>query len=116
MNKSGRDGIITYHEGAMSIEIYWERSGSPLYDICLATIDLREWKNPKGVKIDKEHQLEILRNLRQWLKDQNIKSNIDLHSEIETIDRRCAWRKCDQRRIKGSAYCPYHYDYNLLRE
>ena len=79
MNGSGRCGTITYHEGARNIEIYWEMSGTPGYDIAFLPLDLKEWADPKGVKIDKEHQIEILRNLRQWLKNQNEEAPSTFH-------------------------------------
>ena len=116
MNKSGLSGIITYHEGVNSIDIYWEISGSTDHDIVFCPIDLREWDNPKGTKISTEHQLEILRNLRVWLNNQNIKSNIDLPLEVTITDQQCMWANCSERKIKGSAYCLYHYDLNLLFE
>ncbi len=75
---------------------------------------LKEWANPKGVKIDKEHRLKILYRLRRWLKEQDIRSNLDLPSEIETVEARCMWRDCAERRIKGSVFCMRHYDLNLL--
>ena len=104
---SVHSGPIVYREGNLSIEIPWEWSGNPNYDICFSPIELRWW--------DEEHQLKILYKLRQWLKDQNMKSTIDLPSEIEITDRSCVWANCSDRRIKGSAYCLRHYDLNLLR-
>ena len=108
MDGSVHSGPIVYREGTLSVEIPWEWSGNPKYDICFAPIDLRGW--------DEEHRLKILGKLRHWLKDKNMKSNIDLPSEIETTDQPWRWANCSERRIKGSAYCPRHRDLNLLRE
>ena len=116
MNGSVRSGPIVYREEAPSVKIAWEWSGNPNRDICFGYIDLRERHEPKGTKIDKEHQLKILRKLRQWLKDQNIRSPLDLGLETETIDQRCCWADCSELKVKGSAYCPRHRDLNLLRE
>jgi hypothetical protein len=88
---SVRSGPIVYREEDRSVNIAWEWSGDPNYDICFAYIDLREWDEPKGIKIDEEHQLQILNKLRQWLNDQNIKSTIDLPSRIEFTDQSCRW-------------------------
>lgn len=109
-------GPIFYREEDRRVNIYWERSGHPDYDIGIGPINLREWHEPKGTKIDKGHQLKILRKLRQWLKDQNMKSALDLPSEIETKDQRCCWKNCSERKVTGSAFCPRHRDLNLLVE
>jgi hypothetical protein len=115
---SGRDGTIDYREGDRSLEIYWEvrvrsksdRTGSGIF----LYMGLNTWKNPEGVKIDKEHRLKILYRLRQWLKDQDISSNVELPPEIETVDQPCMWRDCTEGRVKGSVFCIRHYDLNLL--
>ncbi|MBL7186850.1 MAG: hypothetical protein ISS70_11055 [Phycisphaerae bacterium] len=109
-------GPFIYREEDRRVNIYWEWSIDPNHDIGFGYIDLREWHEPKGTKIDKEHQLKILRKLRQWLKDQNVKSPLDLPLEIETTDRPCHWANCSERKTKGSAYCPRHRDLSLLRE
>ena len=116
MKNSGRWGNVVYCEGDRRIEeIYWEISGNPDYDIGFWPIDLREWDKPKGKAIDKEHQLKILRSLRQWLKNQNIRSNIDLPPETTITDQPCVWADCSVQKIKGSAFCLRHHDLNLLR-
>ncbi|MHC4167870.1 MAG: hypothetical protein ACYSWQ_13000 [Planctomycetota bacterium] len=113
MSDSGRCGTITYHEGVRRIEIYWEISGNPDGDIVVWP-NLREWSSPENTTIGKEHQLEILRSLRQWLKNRNKKSNIDLPSEVTTTDKPCIWANCDDRKIKGSPYCLRHYELDML--
>ena len=116
MNRSGRSGSITYQSGDKKIEIYWEMSGVPEYDILLAPIDLKEWYNPKGVKIPLEVQMQILQELRSWFKEQNLKTEIDLPYNLELEDKPCSWVGCNKHRLKGFAYCSRHYDENLLRK
>lgn len=113
MSSSGRCGTITYSEGERSIDIYWEISAHPHEDIVIWP-NLKEWSYPENATINKEHQLEILRDLRQWLKNQNKKSNIDLPSDVSTTDKACVWANCDDRRIKGSPYCLRHYELDMI--
>ena len=113
--RHGRDGYIYYVEDGHLCEMYCEMSGVETYDILLAPVDLRKWIRPEGIPIQRDRQLEILRKLRSWLKEQKTKSNIDSPTNIELAEGRCAWKDCDQQKIKGLAYCPYHYDLNLLR-
>ena len=112
----GRDGYIYYVEDGCLCEMYCESSGVTRYDILLAPLDLRKWQRPEGMPIQQDKQLEILNKLRSWLKVQKLRSNIDPPINIELADGRCAWKDCDQQKMKGSAYCPHHYDLNLLRE
>ena len=110
-----RDGYIYYVEDGRLCEIYYEGSCRETHSIGVLPIDLREWIYPKGEKIDMEHQLTILRDLHQWLKNQNIRSNLDLPSGSTVTDQPCVWAHCGKPRIKGSAYCLHHYELNLLR-
>ena len=50
MTRSGRNGCIIYKSDDKNLEIYWEMSGVPEYDMLLAPVDLREWKLPQGRK------------------------------------------------------------------
>jgi hypothetical protein len=109
----GRDGYVYYVEGGRLCEISCEYGGK---GFVFGYMNLREWVIPEGVAIDKEHQLKILHDLRLWLKQRRRKSDIDLPIRIELADRRCAWKECEEQKIKGSAYCPRHYDLNLLYE
>jgi hypothetical protein len=116
MNSSGRSGSITYQSADKKIKVYWEMSGAPEYDILLAPIDLKEWNEPKGVKIQLEMQKDILQKLRKWTKEQKLKTDIDLPNNLEFEEKPCAWMGCNEHRLKGSAYCSGHYDENLLRK
>jgi len=116
MNNRGRSGSITYHSADNMIEVYWEMSGVPEYDILLAPIDLREWDEPKGVKIQLEMQIDILQKLRKWTKEQKLKTDIDRPNNSQFEDKPCAWVGCNEHRLMDSAYCDRHYDENLLRK
>lgn len=114
MNASGRCGTIVYYEADRSKEMYWEMSGSSEYDILLAPLDLREWDSPKGVSIETDHQVTILHRMRNWLDENNYRSNISLPKTIEMTGQSCAWSGCSAMKIEGSAFCLKHYDINLL--
>jgi hypothetical protein len=116
MNRSGRSGSIIFQKGNNKLEIYWEMSGSSEFDILLAPLDLKEWDEPKGVKIPLEQQLQLLQGLRSWAKKKKMRTDIDLPNDISTEDKPCGWVKCNRNRLKDSAYCNRHYDENLLRK
>ena len=111
----GRYGYIYYVEDGHLCEIYYEPSDGLPFNIALSSLDLRKWARPEGKTIPRDKQLEILHKLRSWLREQKLRTGIDQPTTLQ-VDRRCAWRECTERRIKGSAYCPHHYDLNLLRE
>ncbi len=113
---SGRSGGITYRRGHRKVELYWERSGVPQYDIVFAPVDLRHWDEPKGEAIPRHEQIEILHKLRSWTRSQGIRSDIDLPLEVKTEDVPCVWVGCNEPRISGPAFCRMHYDENLLRQ
>ena len=116
MNISGRDGSILYKAENNQINIYWEMSGSVKYGILLAPLDLRKWDEPKGIKISRKNQIEILHKLQAWLKTQKIKSNIDIPLSLEFDDETCNWGGCREPKVKGLAFCMMHYDETLLIE
>lgn len=111
----GRGGYIYYVEDGHLCEIFYELSDGLPFNIALSSLDLRRWARPEGKSIPQDKQLEILRKLRSWLREQKLRTGIDKPTTPQ-VDRRCAWRECTERRIKGFAYCPHHYDLNLLRE
>ena len=116
MTRSVRNGCIIYKSDDKNLEIYWEMSGVPEYDMLLAPVDLREWKYPKDEKIPRNKHMEILHKLRDWLRDQRLKSDIDLPSRVEFADKPCGWVECNQQQVKGSAYCLDHLNEILLRK
>jgi hypothetical protein len=110
-----RSGFIVYKEAGRVLEIYWEMSGDPKC-IGLAPLRITEWKEPKGEKIPRDKQVEIVHQLRDWLAEQQgLRGDIERPGEVVVTDRRCAWRECTCReRVKGSAFCATHFDENLL--
>ena len=112
----GRAGIIAYIEDGNVLEIYYESSGAREYDILLAPIDLTEWMQPKGEKIPKNKQLEILHKLRDWLQLKRFRSNIDFPAKVELTNEQCLLAGCESQTVKGSFYCQQHYEEMMLRK
>jgi len=110
----GRDGTIVLTQDGHSLEIYWEMSGSIEYHIALAPVDLRQWQVPANSSIIEEQQLEILYQLREWLKSHKVKSDLDLPITLYKSNEICRCRGCDKKQLQDKAYCLYHYDLTLL--
>jgi hypothetical protein len=114
MKATGREGVITYVEGAHAIDIPFEMSGSARYDLLLAPLDLRRWRVPAGEPIPHTQQKEILARLREWLDSRRTRTDIGIQS-LEQSAQRCAWSGCDRAALATSAYCSEHFDDTLLR-
>ena len=114
-NISGRDGNITYSNSGRSLDIYWEISAAPGYDILVAPLDLRRWRVPSDEAIPRAQQREILASFRSWLKSQGTRADIDLPSQIEYSSENCVWVGCGHKALRNSAYCFGHFDETLLR-
>ena len=112
---SGRAGAISYREGARTLEIYWEMSGSPRYDILLAPLDLRYWLSPADEQIPLAKQKEILRDLRQWLASERKRADIDVPTPLTYSGESCVRSGCQHPALSGLAYCLEHFDESLLR-
>jgi hypothetical protein len=108
-----RSGLITYREAPRELQIYWEVSGSPQYDI-LVSPDLRSWPSAPHDPIPEEHQLQILVALRDWLSTLNVRSNIDLPFDAPEDTSPCMWTGCNRRRLQGYYYCRRHFDLSCL--
>lgn len=113
MNARGRTGSISCTDGQNVTDIDWEMSGSPEYDILLAPLDLRSWAS--GAQIPRDAQLGILAELRKWLVGQKIRSDAAAPHSNDRRPEACRRAGCSELAIMGSAYCPLHYDQNLLR-
>ena len=111
-SSSGRSGEILYLEGARSIRIYWEMSGSPQFDVLLAPLNLSRWL-PDFSQVPRVKQLQILSHLRHWLADQGLRSDLVAPSSA-TRGGACAWLACKAKPLLHSAYCPAHFDETLL--
>ena len=112
---SGRAGTIIYKDGEHSVSIDWEMSGSPKHDILMGPIDLSKWDSPREEDIPREIQKDIIQKLRIWLKEQNLKSDIDLKEEVDPNNLQCVWKDCSKVRMNGSAYCSFHIDETTLK-
>ena len=111
----GRCGYIHYYQNDKRVTLNWEMSGeSNVCDILLLPLNLKEWSEPKGVKISKDEQYEILRDLDRLLVAKRIRSDVTLalekYNKIEVENIPCIWAKCKQNRIKGMVYCMNHYE------
>jgi hypothetical protein len=108
----GRDGLITYREAPQELQIHWEVSGSPRLNV-LVSPDFRRWPST-GEVIPEERQLQLLGALRDWLKAQNFRSDIDLPSDTSEDESGCLWAGCGRHRLKQYYYCRRHFDLSCL--
>lgn len=112
---SGRCAEIIYQSGDNTLKIYCEMSGVPEHDILLAPLNLKEWDKPKGEEIDHSKQNDIFITLRTWLKENNFKTDIDSLEDMSTDSGNCLWKDCSNQKLKGRAYCNFHWDENLIK-
>ena|SRR2546423_14047812 len=115
MDMHGRHGTIRYDEDGKALDIPWDISGSPRYSILLAPLDLRHWSQPIDESVSPEKQRQILAGLRKWLRSQRHTTDIDLPRWSFFCSETCAQSGCDEKALRGSAYCRDHFDESLLR-
>jgi hypothetical protein len=109
----GRCGTIEYTEASNRLDIFWEMSASPRFDV-LVHPRFHHWTAAPDLPIAEQHQLEILAALRIWLKTQGLRSDIDAPDCEPEIGVSCQWRACNEDRLTGYAYCSRHLDSALL--
>ena len=63
----GRGGFIYYREGEKVLELYWEMSGVPEYDILLNTFGLRTWIWPQSSPVNNADYARLRDQLVLWL-------------------------------------------------
>ena len=116
LKESGRSGYLLYREAGRELRVYWEGSGAPQFDILLAPLTLSRWTFPANAPlIPLDDQLAILRNIRGWLAEQGIRSDLTRPPQTgAATTEACHWRQCTNEALQGSAYCPEHYDQSLL--
>ncbi len=73
---SGRDGFIYYRSGLRTLELYWEMSGVPQYDILLSLEGLKEWVAPDSEPTSPGEQTEIRVALERWLASRGMKASM----------------------------------------
>lgn len=68
---------MVYVEDHRTLTFGWEMSGAADQHILLAPLNLNYWTSPATEKVPISKQLEILAQLRDWLTNQGIKSDIE---------------------------------------
>jgi hypothetical protein len=72
----GRGGMIYYIDNGKVLEIDFEMSGVPQYDLLLYFDNLKGWAIPKNEPFAFKEQSEIRERLLEWLKSKRIKSDL----------------------------------------
>ncbi len=72
----GRSGFVYYKESNHVLEIYWEMSGVPEFDILISPLEIREWTVPPGCPISPEKQKEIVAGLGKFLVASKVRADI----------------------------------------
>jgi hypothetical protein len=68
---------MVYVEDERTLTFGWEMSGSAGQHVLLAPLNLNRWTTPTTEEVPVSKQLEILAQLRDWLSNQGITSDID---------------------------------------
>jgi|GEM_PF-1919742 len=71
----GRTGFIYYKEGARILEIAWEMSGVPQYEILIAPLRMEAWTYPVPEAISEEKKAEIMTGLREFLRMRQLRAD-----------------------------------------
>ncbi len=72
----GRQGSIYYREGDKTLELVWEMSGVPEYDILLHLAGLTTWVLPQTEALSEADAARIEEALRAWLKAMNYRAEL----------------------------------------
>jgi hypothetical protein len=64
----GRGGFIYYREAGKILELFWEMSGVPEFDILLNTFGLGNWVWPSSEPVSPADRSRIHDALASWLK------------------------------------------------
>jgi hypothetical protein len=72
----GRSGFVYYREGNHVLEIYWEMSGVPQYDILIAPLEIIRWTSPADQPIPPEKRRQIVDGLKSYLLARKIRPDI----------------------------------------
>ncbi len=68
---------MVYDEDGRTLEFRWEMSESGGQHVLLAPLNLNRWTTPVREPVPVAKQLEIVAQLRDWLSNQGITSDID---------------------------------------
>jgi hypothetical protein len=63
----GRSGFVYYREGELILEIYFEMSGVPQYDILISLSEVRNWTMPQQSPIPAHKRDQIISGLKDFL-------------------------------------------------
>jgi hypothetical protein len=63
----GRGGFVYYREGEQILEIYFEMSGVPQYDILILLSEVRNWTMPQPLLIPSHKWDQIISGLKDFL-------------------------------------------------
>lgn len=76
LKSQGRDGTIYYVNNGKLLEIYFEMSGVPEYDLLLSFDSIKSWAIPKNEDLSLTQKKEIRKLLLEWLKESQIRSDL----------------------------------------
>ena len=75
----GRQGSIYYREGDKTLELAWEMSGVPEYDILLHLTGLTSWILPQTEALSETDAARIEEALKAWLKTVSFRAQLICH-------------------------------------
>jgi hypothetical protein len=74
--RDGRAGSIFYKENSRILELSYELSGTPEFDILIDNSGLSKWILPSQEKIDKDKISNIKNELATWLMNSNTQHSL----------------------------------------
>lgn len=77
MSQEMRGGWLIYVEDDRTLTFGWEMSGTTGQHVLLTPLNLNRWTTPTTEEVPVSKQLEILAQLRDWLTNQGITSDLD---------------------------------------
>jgi hypothetical protein len=77
LKPDGRAGGIYFRRGPQVLELYYELSGDPAYDILLWLRGLSEWILPERAPTSSAEQRLIRAELERWLKENDTRAFFD---------------------------------------
>lgn len=68
---------MVYEEDGRTLEFRWKMAGSGDQHVVLAPLNLHRWTTPTTETVPVSKQLDIVSQLRDWLTNQGITSDLD---------------------------------------
>jgi hypothetical protein len=75
--KDGRSGCIYFRRGERVLELFYEISGDPAYDILLWPAQLSSWVLPTSEPIPAGEQRALRAALERWLEEERTRAHFD---------------------------------------